>query len=80
MGDTKLLDDYWAKHHQEAKMLFYCECMSAECTKTIELSHEAASDYQSKRLIIIVGNCLHGPEPTDRLVEKRANYSLYEEG
>ena len=61
-------------------MLFYCECVGAECTKTIELSHKAASDYQSKRLIIIVDDCLHGSEPTDRLVEKQDGYSLYEEG
>lgn len=60
-------------------LLLSCECMSIRCDKTIELSRQEASDYQSKRLVLIVDGCSRGPEPTDKLVEKRCGYGLYEE-
>ncbi len=57
-----------------------CECMDPDCHILIDLPPCVASDIKDRALaIIIVDGCPRGPEPTDKLVEKRCGYSLYEE-
>ncbi|KKM07622.1 hypothetical protein LCGC14_1732080 [marine sediment metagenome] len=62
-------------------MKIFCECMSFDCKKTVEMSEKEATEFRSLRnTVIIVDGCNIGPEPTDTFLQKKNGYTVYIEG
>ena len=58
----------------------FCMCESIECALEVELPlSEAREVLRDEKNIVIVDGCPNGPEPTDKLIEKRSGYTLYQE-
>lgn len=60
-------------------MRLLCECNSERCDETIDLDVEEAARLRKRGSVVISNGCAHGPEPTDRLIERRAIYAIYAE-
>ncbi|MCX6704014.1 MAG: hypothetical protein NTZ07_01060, partial [Candidatus Woesebacteria bacterium] len=55
-----------------------CMCMSLGCKREVEVPlSEAVMILSDEKKIVIIDGCPNGPEPTDKIVEKRNGYTLY---
>ncbi len=65
-------------------MIFLCECDNFNCLESINLSIKEAKGKgllaAGGNKIMIMDNCLTGPEKTDTFVSKENGYTIYQEG
>ena len=60
-----------------------CECNSFNCVAlpiNMSIEEQTAIKQGCPDYVVISNKCLNEPDPTDILVEKREEYSIYREG
>ena len=54
-----------------------CECNSISCTLSMDMYLPVYLGISRKGFVVILDGCERGPKFTDRLIERRDGYSIY---
>jgi len=58
-------------------MVILCECNSFTCSSKIDAPFEDLKEAKKDNQVVISTSCIHGPDPTDELIEVRNGYKIY---